>query len=108
MDWVTFNDFIQEVASTVTAFGIIVGAAWKLSENYRYRQDRLKQKRQEETLEAFKEAFKPQTEKLQRTKERVDVIEEKTYDHEGRLYILESEHGINNVRYVEHYHNEED
>lgn len=108
MDWIWISKFIQEVASMITAFGIIFGAAWKLSKNYRKRQEDKRKVEQQETLQAIKEAFKPQTDKLERTKQRVGIVEEITDNHEGRLYVLESKNGISPVKYVERYYGEKE
>lgn len=108
MTWEIFSEFVQEVATQVTAWGIVVGAVWKISKQYRERQKKRELEQQKAILEKIEEAFSPHTEKLERTKHRLDVIEEKTYDHEGRLVILEKENGIRDVKWVEQYNKERD
>lgn len=52
-------------------------------------------------IESIENAFRPHTEKLERTKARVGNIEVTTEDHERRIYFIERENGYKTVRYVE-------
>ena len=72
------------------------------------RQDLVEIRKQEydELLETIKEVFRPQVERGERTKLRVDKIEVVVDDHDKRIATLESDKD-GNFTYREHYRGEE-
>lgn len=73
----------------------------KLQEKERKELVEIRQQEYKVLMETINNAFRPHTEKLERTKARVEGLEVVTGDHEKRLYVIERENGIKSFHYVE-------
>lgn len=116
MTWEILSEFVQSVATQITAWGIILGAVWKISKGYRKRRQQQKEAEFEELKEirkkesenltrSIEEAFRPHIERGMRTKERVDRLEGAVDDHSNRIATLEKKDG--KFAYKEYYMGDE-
>lgn len=116
MTWEILSEFVQSVATQITAWGIILGAVWKISKGYRKRRQQQKEAEFEELKEirkkesenltrSIEEAFRPHIERGKRTKERVGKVEKIVGDHGRRIAVLERKDG--KYSYTEHYEGDE-